>query len=88
MGSTMDAYIDDMVVKSKEEWDHFRDLIEVFDILKKHKLRLNVAKCFFGISSGKFLGHVTTRRRIEVNPEQIVAIKDIESPRTVNEVQS
>ena len=33
---TMNAYIDDMVVKSKEEPDHIRDLIEVFTILKKH----------------------------------------------------
>ena len=39
LGKTMDAYIDDMVVKSKRESDHIRDLIEVFTILKRHKLR-------------------------------------------------
>ena len=43
MDSTMDAYIDDMVVKSKEESDHLKDLVDVFAILKEHKLLLNVA---------------------------------------------
>ena len=51
LGNTMDAYIDHMVVKSKEESDHIRDLTEVFMILKTHKLRLNAAKCAFEVSS-------------------------------------
>ena len=50
LGKTMDAYIDDMVVMSKEEWDHIRDLTEVFVILKTHKLRLNAIKCAFVVS--------------------------------------
>ncbi|GFS33557.1 hypothetical protein Acr_00g0029250 [Actinidia rufa] len=70
LGKTMDTYIDDMVMKSKEELDHIRDLTEVFRILKKHKLRLNTAKCAFGVSSGNFLEHLVTRRGIEVNLEQ------------------
>ena len=45
----MEAYIDDMVVKIKDENDHLRDLGEMFQILKKHKLRLNVSKCAFGV---------------------------------------
>ncbi|GFS42838.1 hypothetical protein Acr_00g0081980 [Actinidia rufa] len=59
---TMDAYIDDMVVKSREKPDHLRDLSEIFAILRQHKLRLNAAKCAFGVGSGKFLGHLVTRR--------------------------
>ena len=35
MGSTMDAYIDDMVVKSKEKLAHLKDVAEVFEILKR-----------------------------------------------------
>ena len=45
LGKTMDVYIDDTVVKSKEEPDHIRDLTGVFIMLKRHKLRLNAAKC-------------------------------------------
>ena len=61
MDKTMDIYIDDMVVKSKKESDHVRDLVEVFRMLKEHKLRLNAAKCAFGVNSGKFLRHLVTR---------------------------
>ena len=60
MGKTMDAYIDDMVVKSKKILNHLKDLSEVFEILKEHKLRLNIAKCAFRLSSGKFLVHLVT----------------------------
>ena len=65
----MDAYIDDMVVKSKKESNHMKDLAEVFSILKRHKLRLNATKCAFGVSSRKFLGHLVTRPGIETNLE-------------------
>ena len=58
---TMDAYINDMVVKSKNEPNHMRDLIKVYAILKRHKLRLNAAKCAFEISSERFLRHLVTR---------------------------
>ena len=51
---TMEAYIDDMVVKSKDENDHLKDLGEMFLILKRHKLRLKASKCAFGVGSGKF----------------------------------
>ena len=57
LDKTMDIYIDNMVVKSKEESDHIRDLIEVFIILKRHKLRLNAAKCAIEVSSNFFGGH-------------------------------
>ena len=52
LGRTMEAYIDDMVVKSKDENDHLRDLGEMFQILKRHKLCLNASKCAFGVGSG------------------------------------
>ena len=77
LGKTMDAYIDDMVVKSKEEPDHIKNLTEVFTILKRHQLRLNATKCDFGVSSRKFIGHLVTRQGIEVNPKQITVISDL-----------
>ena len=86
MGKPMDAYIDDMVVKSKREPDHVKDLTEVLEILKKHRLRLNAVKCAFGINSGKFLGHLVTRRGIEVNLPQIASINNLVSLRTAKEV--
>ena len=57
----MDAYIDNMVIKSKEEPGHIGDLTEVFAILRRHKLRLNAAKCTFRVSLEKFFGHLVIR---------------------------
>ena len=53
-------YIDDMVVKSKIVSEHVGDLGNIFEILRKHKLRLNASKCSFGVESGKFLGYMVT----------------------------
>ena len=54
LGKNVEAYIDDMVMKSKVVIEHLSDLGSVFKILRKHRLRLNASKCSFGISSGKF----------------------------------
>ena len=70
-------YIDDMVVKSKLEFEHVNDLGNIFEILRRHKLRLNASKCSFGVGSGKFLGYMVTHRGIEVNPDQIKAINKL-----------
>lgn len=49
IGHTVEAYIDDLVVKSQKESNHLRDLADVFEILKKCKLRLNAEKCVFDV---------------------------------------
>ena len=58
IGKNVKAYIDDMVVKSKQVSKHLKDLKDVFLVLKKHKLCLNASKCSFGVSLGKFLGYM------------------------------
>ena len=67
LGRNLEVYIDDMVVKSKVAFEHVEDLTNIFEMLRKHKLRLNASKCSFGVSSGKFLGYMVTHRGIEVN---------------------
>lgn len=53
-------YIDDMVVKSRENRRHVEDLIEVSKILRRYRLRLNADKCAFGVKARKFLGYMIT----------------------------
>ena len=65
----VEVYIDDMVVKSKMVSEHLADLVNIFEILRRHKLRLNASKCSFGVGSRKFLGYMVTHRGIEVNPD-------------------
>ena len=87
LGKNIEIYIDDMVVKSKVESDRVNDLGNIFDILRRYKLRLNASKYSFSVGSGKFLGYMVTHRGIEVNPDQIMAIKTLQLPRNPKEVQ-
>ena len=87
IGCTVEVYIDDMVVKSKQKMQHVGDLKEVFEVLRRHRLRLNAKKCAFRVEAGKFLGYLITNRGIEVNPDQIEAVKSLKSLSNPKEVQ-
>ena len=86
LGKNIEVYIADMVVKSKLESKHVNDLGNIFEILRRHKMQLNASKCSFGIGSGKFLGYMVTHHRIEVNPDQIKAINNLQLPQNPKEV--
>ena len=86
LGKSIEVYIDDMVVKIKVVSEHVRDLRNIFEILRKHKLRLNASKCSFGVGSSKFLGYMVIHRGIEVNPDQIKAINSLQPPRNPKEI--
>ena len=87
LGKSIEIYVNDMVVKCKVVSEHLGDLGSTFNVLRKHKLRLNASKCSFGMGSGKFLGYMVTHRGIEVNPDQIKAINDLKPPRNSKDVQ-
>ena len=84
----MEAYVDDMIVKSRKGESHVKKLSSVFEVMRKYNMRLNPGKCSFGVESGKFLGYLITQRGIEANPAKVQAILDLKSPSSVKEVQS
>ena len=65
------AYIDDIVVKSVKEVDHVADLAETFANFRRVGMRLNPAKCMFGVRSGKLLGYLVSKWGIDPNPVKI-----------------
>uniref|UniRef100_A0A2N9FRK2 Uncharacterized protein n=1 Tax=Fagus sylvatica TaxID=28930 RepID=A0A2N9FRK2_FAGSY len=85
IGKTVEVYIDDMLIKSLRAEGHTTDLLQVFDILRENRLRLNTSKCTFGVSSGKFSGHVVSRRGIEANPNQIATLVNLAEPRNIKQ---
>ena len=87
LGKNIEIYIDDMMVKGKMISEHLGDLQAIFQILRKHKLRLNASKCSFDVGSGKFLGYMVTHRGIEVKPDQIKVINNLRSSQNPKEVQ-
>ena len=87
IGHTVEVYTDDMVVKSKQEGWHIEDLQRVFEVLRQHKLRLNAEKCAFGVGAGKFLGYLIIDLGIEINLDQIDAVKCLKPPSNPKKVQ-
>ena len=87
IGTTKEVYIDDMLVKSAIAELHIAHLSEAFQILRNYNMKLNPAKCAFGVSAGKFLGFIVNHRGIEANPDKIKAVLDMPSPSGIKEVQ-
>ena len=84
----VEVYVDNMLVKSKEKENHLDDLKEMFNTLRQYSMKLNPAKCTFGVSSKKFLSFMVSQRGIEANPEKVRAILEMSSIKTVKEVKS
>jgi len=70
-----------MLVKSIWEDDHLDDLKETFDTLRSYNIKLNLNKCAFRMTAGKFLGLMVSQRGIEVNLDKIKAIMELTSPK-------
>ncbi|GAA0155892.1 hypothetical protein LIER_13513 [Lithospermum erythrorhizon] len=73
IGRKMEIYVDDILVKSKVRDDHLNILRESLERLRDCRMRINPEKCSFGLTSGKFLGFIISKRGIELNPDKIDA---------------
>jgi hypothetical protein len=87
IGWNVEAYIDDIVVKSEKRGNLLDDLKETFVNLRKFKMMINPKKCVFGVSSGKLLGYMVSSRGIDANPKKVEAIKKLQPPQTRREIQ-
>ena len=71
MHKEIEVCVYDMIAKSRSEAEHIAHLKKLFDRLREFKLRLNPAKCTFGVKSGKLLGFIVNERGIEVDPSKV-----------------
>ena len=69
----VECYVNDLVVKSRKREDHLQDLRMVFYRLRRYQL-MNLLKCAFGVTSGKFLGFIVRHHDIEVDQYKIATI--------------
>ena len=74
MHKEIEVYVDDMISKSQTEEGHIKDLLKLFQCLRKYRLRLNPNKCTFCVRSGKFLGFIVSQKGIEVDHDKVKAI--------------
>jgi hypothetical protein len=82
------AYVDDVVIKTRDSDDLIMDLEQTFSSLRRFRWKLNPTKCVFGVHSWKLLGFIVSNQGIEANPVKIMAITDMEAPATTKDVQN
>jgi hypothetical protein len=83
----MHAYVDDVVVKTKQSGTLLDNLKETFANLRCYRMKLNPEKCTFGVPAGQLLGYIISQRGIEANPSKIKAIEDLEPPTKLRDMQ-
>jgi hypothetical protein len=86
-GMRVEAYVDDVVIKTENSENFIEDLQLVFNSLRRYMWKLNPEKCVFGVPIGKLLGFIVSHRGIEANPEKIKAIMRMEALRSQKKVQ-
>src|SRR5438105_13580197 len=83
----VEAYVDDVIIKSRVKEDLISDLSETFTKLRRFRWKLNPEKCVFGVPSGKLLGFIVSYRGIEVNLKKLKDIFRMNSPTKLKDVQ-
>jgi hypothetical protein len=87
LNKNAEAYVDDVVVKTRNSNTLIADLEETFASLREYRCKLNPNKCVFGVPSGKLLGFIISHRGIEANLENISAITSMKAPTCIKDVQ-
>ena len=80
IGKTVEAYVDDVVIKTRHVEPLIDDLRLTFDNLRTYDIKLNRQKYVFGVPSGKLLGFIVSNRGIEANPPKIRALSQLATP--------
>jgi hypothetical protein len=79
ISKNVEAYVDDVVVKTTDEDDLIADLAHTFANLRRYRWKLNPEKCVFSVPSSKLLGFMVSHHGIEVNPT-VDAIRKMNRP--------
>jgi hypothetical protein len=87
IGRTVEAYVDDIVVKTRKADDLVSDLHIAFSCLRANGVKLNPEKCVFGVPRGMLLEYIVSQRGIEANPEKVAALERMGLIRDLKGVQ-
>jgi hypothetical protein len=87
LNKNVEAYMDGVVVNTRNSSTLLDDLEETFTSLREYRWKLNPNKCVFGVPSGKLLSFIISHRDIEANPEKISAITSMKAPTCIKDVQ-
>ena len=82
------VYLDDVLVFSRSEAEHFQHVTLVLDALRKHQLHINLKKCFWGRRSVEYLGHIIENGTIKMDPRKVAAVRDWPACKTTKDVRA
>ena len=88
LGKTMEAYVDNILVKLRLRGDHLGHLREAFELMRRHRLWLNPEKCVFGVGSRNFLKFLVSQQRIEMALGQVKAITKMQPHVTKKQIKT
>ena len=87
IGKIVEAYVDDVVIKTRHVESLIGGLRLTFDNLRTYDIKLNPEECVFGVPAGKLLGFIISNRGIEANPAKIRALSQLDIPKDLKQIQ-
>jgi hypothetical protein len=87
VGIVLEIYIDDVIVKSDSMDNHLADLCLALERMRRFALKMNLLKCAFGVSAGKFLRFIIHKHGIQIYPMKIESINKVQPPQCKNDMQ-
>ena len=87
MHQDVEAYVDDMIVKSRDRVDHLVVLERFFEMIRQFRSRLNPKKCTFGVTSRKLLGYMVSEKGIKADPNKIRVVLEMPASRIEREIR-
>jgi len=82
------AYIDDILALGSSHDDMLETLTKIFQRLRTHSLKLNLAKCSWGTTQCNFLGHVLTPSGYFPGRDKVAALANLQPPTTTKQVRA
>jgi hypothetical protein len=82
----VEAYVDDVVVKTREAHTLVDNLQWIFTALNEYQWKLNPKKCIFGVPSGILLGNIVSHDGIRPNPTKIKAVLDMQPSKNIKDI--
>ena len=88
LGNGVFAYLDDLIVVSRDMETHFQRLNDVFARLAHAGLKVKLTKCNFLRKRITFLGHVVDANGLHTSDDKIAAVKNFPRPSSVTQLKS
>ena len=81
------VYIDDILIYSKDEQQHWEHLRKTFQILQENTLFAKKSKCHFAVPEIEYLGHIVSGQGVTVDPKKTAAIREWPTPKTLKSLR-